>query len=349
MKTHTAVAVDAATGQVLSETTVTCDERGRGRLLEWARKLHAERTFAIEDCRNVSGRLERFLLVRGERVVRVPPKLMAGARRSSRTRGKSDPIDALAIALAALREPDIPEAQLVGDEREVRLLADHRDDLVAERTRIQNRLRWHLHDLELALDIPPKVLNRHVWLDRLAVALRALSPTVQTRIALELTARCRELSAEIDTLKREIAAHMHTHAPELLDVAGCGPLTAARILGEIGGVTRFDRESRFAMHAGVAPLQVSSGQSSRHRLNRQGNRQLNAALHRIAVTQMRVHPGAQAFVERKRAEGKSTREALRCLKRHLARVVFKTLKHAHRADPGRVTSAEFACVPAAAA
>ena len=324
---HTVVALEAATGEVRGELTVVADQRGHERLLAWARSLGSERRFALEDCRHVSGRLERFLIAAGEGCVRVPPKLMAQVRRSARTRGKSDAIDAAAIARAALREPGLPEARLDGPERELRLLADHRDDLVAERTRIQSRLRWHLHDLALDLAVPPKALDRACWLTRLEEAL-ALLEGVQAGIARELTLRCRALSAEIAALGREIARRATELAPELLALPGCGALTAARLLGETAGALRFASAARFAMHAGVAPLPVCSGQSNRHRLNRRGNRQLNAALHRIALTQLRMHEPAQAFVARKRAEGKSTREALRCLKRHLARIVWRELRNA---------------------
>lgn len=136
MKTHAAVALDATTGRSLAEKTVSGDASGHDELLSWARTLGPARFFAIEDCRHVSGRLERHLLPRGERVVRVPPKMMARARSSARTYGKSDPIDAACVAHAALREPDLPEARLVGPEHDVRLLVDHRDDLVGERKRI---------------------------------------------------------------------------------------------------------------------------------------------------------------------------------------------------------------------
>jgi transposase len=326
-KSHTAVALEAATGELLCELTVRANRRGRERLLAWARALAPERRFALEDCRHVSGRLERFLLERGEVSVRVPPKLMAGVRRSARTRGKSDAIDAAAVARAALREPDLPEARLEGPERELRLLVDHRADLIAERTRIQQRLRWHLHDLELALEIPPKALRRACWLARLQDELAGWEG-VQARLARDLTCRCRTLSAEIDALEHEIARLTAELAPELLELPGCGALTAACLLGETAGAERFASAARFAMHAGVAPLPVVSGQVQRYRLNRRGNRQLNAALHRIAITQMRTHEPARAYLERKRAEGKSKREALRCLKRHLARIVWQTLRSA---------------------
>ena len=324
---HTAVALEAATGEVRGELTVAADGRGHERLLAWARSLGPERRFALEDCRHVSGRLERFLIAAGEGCVRVPPKLMAQVRRSARTRGKSDAIDAAAIARAALREPGLPEARLDGPERELRLLADHRDDLVAERTRIQSRLRWHLHDLALDLAVPPKALDRACWLARLERALAELDG-VQADIARELTRRCRTLSAEIAALGREIARRTAELAPELLALPGCGALTAARLLGETAGAMRFASAARFAMHAGVAPLPVSSGRSNRYRLNRRGNRRLNAALHRIAITQMRCHEPAKLYMSRKRAEGKSTREGLRCLKRHLARTVWQAMRSA---------------------
>jgi len=346
-KSHTAVAVEHTTGELLGELTIPAGVRGHERLLSWARGLGEERCFALEDCRHVSGRLERFLLERGERSLRVPPKLMAHTRASSRSRGKSDAIDAAAVARAALREPTLPEARLDGPERELRLLSDHRADLVAERSRIQARLRWHLHDLELALEVPPKALDRTCWLDRLDEALAGLDG-VQARIARELASRSRVLSAEIDALEREIRVLASALAPELLALPGCGALTAASLVGETGGAERFRSEARFAMHAGVAPLPAASGCRQRYRLNRRGNRRLNAALHRMAVTQMRMHPPAQAFLARKRAEGKSTREALRCLKRHLARTVWHALRAAEIRRQGMLTAADLLPEPALA-
>ena len=324
-KTHTAVAVDWTTGAQVAELTVKARAKGYERLLSWARSLDPERTFAVEDCRHVSGGLQRFLLARGERMMPVPPKLMAGARRGARTRGKSDPIDARAVAQAALRHPELPEAHLGGVERDVRLLLDHREDLVAERTRMQNRLRWHLHDLDPEFEVPTGALDRYVWLSRTEEHLQAMDQTIQVRIALEEVGRIRELTREAHRLERDLTTLVRLVAPELMVIRGCAALTAAKLLGETGGVRRFRSEAAFAMHVGTGPLEVSSGERQRHRLNRSGNRQLNAALHRIAVTQKRIHPPAQVFLERKRQEGKGKREALRCLKRHLARVVYKTL------------------------
>ena len=164
-QTHTGVAVDAL-GVQLSQRQVVARREGFGHLLEWGRrKLDAERVWVIEDVRHVSGGLERFLIDHGETVVRLPPRLMAKARDSVRERGKSDPIDALAIARAALREgiEKLPAARLAGVELEIRQLALHRERLVDARTRLINELRWQLHDLWPEWDIPRRVLIRPGW------------------------------------------------------------------------------------------------------------------------------------------------------------------------------------------
>jgi transposase len=319
----TAVAVDEV-GRPVAELTVgsACE------LISWSASLHEERLWAVEDCRQLSGALERALLAAGEALVRVPPKLMAPQRRTGRARGKSDPIDALAVARAALREPQLNHPR-PGERatRELKLLVDHRDDLVDERRRAQQRLRWQLHDLDPELVVPPGGLDRTVWLDRVARHLSRAEKTVQVRIARELVGRCRSLTRTILALDRELNTRIEKTCPALLALPGCGPLSAAKLLGEIGPIERFDTDAQLARHGGVAPLEASSGKYQRHRLDRGGNRQLNCALHRIAITQARVYPPARAYLERKQSEGKSRREALRCLKRTLARVVYSTLKN----------------------
>ena len=324
--THTVVAADQA-GRKIGERTVRATDAGHRQLLGWARQqFPAERVWAVEDCRHVSARLERALLAAGQRVVRVPPKLMAGARDSARTRGKSDPIDALAIARAALREPDLPVAEHDEVSRELRLLVDHREDLVTERTRMQNRVRWHLHELDPELDIPARGLDRFVVLDRLTGWLTEQPATMVTRLAGELLADIRALTARINALEAEITTMVQRIAPALLALPGAGALTAAKIVGETANVTRFRSEACFAMHAGAAPIPASSGRTNRHRLARGGNRQLNAALHRIAVTQIRLDGLGRAYYQRRRENGDTTMEALRALKRRLARIVFNLLK-----------------------
>ena len=146
------------------------------------------------------------------------------------------------------------------------------------------------------------------------------------RIARDLVSRCRSLTRSIFELERELEQQTAQTAPALLELPGCGVMTAAKLLAEIGPIDRFHTDAQLARHSGVAPLEASSGRVQRHRLDRGGNRQLNAAFYRIAITQARIHPAARAYLERKQAAGKSRREAIRCLKRQLARVVFKTLK-----------------------
>ena len=335
-QTHTAVAVQARSGELRAERTVKARTKGHGQLLLWARTLDDERVFALEDCRHVSGSLERFLLARGERVVRVPPKLMGRARRAGRSYGKSDAIDALAVARAYLREPKLPVAFLAGAERDVKLLLDHREDLVCERSRIQQRLRWHLHDLEPDFEIPAGALDRYCWLERVDARLGTHAESVQVSICRELVLRCHELTRRANELERELERLVAEQAAPLLGLSGCAALTAAKLLTEAANVGRFGDDAAFAMYGGVGPLDASSGQQRRHRLNRFGNRQLNCALHRIAVTQGRSHEPARSYLARKQAEGKSRREALRCLKRHLARTIYSILRQLEETDMNTV-------------
>jgi transposase len=319
----TAVAVDEV-GRMLGERTVPA---GVGGLIEWASGLDAERLWAVEDCRQLTRTVERDLLGAGEDLVRVPPKRMAPERRMGRERGKSDPIDALAVARVAVRESDLsrprPDEEIY---RDVKLLVDHRDDLVDERRRMQQRLRWHLHQLDPSLAVPLRMLGRASHLERVSRWLARQPDAVQVRIARELVIRCRAMNKTISELDDELEQRTHQIAPALLEVPGCGALTAAKLLAEIGPVDRFKTDAQLARHSGVAPLEASSGKVQRHRLDRGGNRQLNAALYRIAITQARYHPDARAYLERKQAEGKSRREAIRSLKRILVRTVFNTLK-----------------------
>lgn len=324
-QTHTAVAVDASTGRVLAELTVKARTQGFERLLEWARDLDAERTFAVEDGRHVSGHLERHLIARGERSLRVPPRMMGVARRADRVRGKSDPVDAEAVARAALARPDLPVATLAGAERDIGLLVAHREMLVNERTDRICKLRWLLHDIDPELAPALRTLDRFKTLDRLHGQLEAMDRTPVVRICLDLVDRCREITVRANDLEREIAGLVHAEAPALLEIPGCGALTAAKLLAETAQVGRFPTEGHFARYAGTAPVPASSGARHRQRFNRRGNRQLNAAIHRIAVTQLRIHEPAIAYMAKKRAEGKSKTEALRALKRHITREVFKTM------------------------
>jgi transposase len=326
-QTHTAVAADEL-GRKKAAKTVRARRDGHRELIAWARETApGGRLWAVEDVRHVAGGLIRELLAAGEQVVFVPPKLMAGARKGGRERGKSDPIDALAIARAALREDaDLPAARLDEQVRPVRLLSDHRDDLVAERTRVINRLRWMVHDLAPDLAPKPGALTSARRRAGLAAGLAALPDTAGRRIALSQLARITALTTEITGLEHDLAALVAALVPELLQVTGVSTITAARILGETGDIRRFKSQAAYARHNGTAPIPVWSANSGVHRLNPAGNRQLNAAIHRIAVTQARCHDGARALMQRRSENTQETRKASRrVLKRHISDVVYRAL------------------------
>lgn len=325
-RTHTFVAVDEV-GRKLGEKVVPATTAGHRAAVAWAREQFGEDLlWGIEDCRNLSARLEIDLLGMAQSAVRVAPKLMSQSRACARTRGKSDPIDALAVAQAVLRHPDLPVA--VHDEvsRELKLLTDRREDLVAQRTSTINRLRQRVHELDPAAE--PKRASLHrarpcavlgAWLEGQTGILAELA-----RDELADTIR---LTEAINALAARIGERVRQIAPALLALPGCGELTAAKIIGETATVTRFRSEAAFARHTGTAPVPVWSGNTAgRVRLSRSGNRQLNAALHRIAITQIRLTDSAGQLYYRKRlADGKATKEALRCLKRQLARTVYRRL------------------------
>jgi transposase len=339
-ESHCCAAVEMGSGRRLGVREAPARGPGFRALLEWARELGGERVWAIEDCRHVSGSLERFLIGAGERIVRLAPKLSAGARRSERERGKSDPIDALAIARAAVREgiDTLPAAFLDEQAREIKLLADHREALVGARTREQNRLRWLLHDRWPELEIPAAALDRERWLERVGRRLAQAIQSADVRIARELVREIRSLTRRAREIERELAALVSAKAPMLLQIPGCGVLTAARIIAETAGPGRFSSDAKLARTAGVAPIPASSGARHRHRLDRGGNRKLNAAFHRIAIVQGRTDPEARAYLARKQTEGKSRREAVRCLKRFVVRRVWHLLPKAPSSAGARTSA-----------
>lgn len=328
---HTFVAVDEL-GRKLAEKTVATTTDGHLEALAWATRW-PERRWALEDCRHLTRRLERDLISAGEHVLRVPTRLMAAERRGGRERGKSDPIDALAVARAALREPGLPVAHLDGEARQLRLLVDHREDLVAERTRLQSRLRWHLHELFPGWAIPPKALRRYCVLDEVEARLGQVPGTVAA-IARELVGRSRELTVRANELEQDIAVLVRRLAPSLLALPGCGVLSAAKLVGETAGAGRFPSKAAFARWNGTAPMPVWSA-SEQLRLSRSGNRQVNAALHRIAITQWRgVGTVGRLYVAKRMTAGDTKTGALRLLRRRLSDEVFRRL----RADEARANA-----------
>lgn len=326
-KSHCLIVVDE-TGRQQAQKTVDATPAGHEAALRWARRRYPddELTWAIEDARHVSGGLERFLLASGQRCVRVPTRLMARSRHeTSREPGKSDPIDARSAARAFLREPDLPVACHDDDSRELKLLVDRREALVEQRTATWNRLLWRIHEIAPAREVGPLDLARHR--ERLQRWLLG-QEGITAELALTELDDIARLTAEANALERRIERRVKEIAPSLLALTGVGGLTAAKIIGETALVTRFGgRESAFARFAGVAPSpRWSGGSAGRMRRSKTGNRNLNSALHRICVTQLRVADSeGRAYFDRKVAEGHTPAMALRCLKRKVSRVVFMRL------------------------
>jgi transposase len=326
-KTHTVVAVDEH-GAQLGVKTVQARDAGHRALLRWARGFAGPRRWAVEDCRHVAGRLLRELAGAGEAVVRVPPRLTGALRASARTRGKSDPIDALAVARACLREPGLPTGGLDPQALELRLLVDRREQLVAWRTAEINRLRWHLVELDPDLEAAA-ILTSSRGIERVRAAVAAMPASTRQRIALGQLATIASATLEVRALEREVTALVTPMAPALLAIVGVGALTAAKLVGEVGGIERFPRSAQLAAHAGIGCIPVWTGNRERHRLNRGGNRQINAAVHRVALTQARMHPPAQALLKRRKAGHDTRKGAMRVLKRHLIDVIFKAMQQDH--------------------
>ncbi len=326
---HALAAVDEGTGRVRGSREIKADGAGHLAAVRWARGLDDDRVWAIEDCRHVSRRLEQALLAAGERVVRVPPHRMGASRKGEREPGKSDEIDALAVARAVVKDgvEQFPVAHLNEQAMEIRLLLDHRDDLVADRTRTVNRLRWHLLEVcpELERSLKRGALNQARVLDRVDRRLRKLPAGARVRIAREQLAQLRRLNQQVDQLAAELLDLVKAHRPQLLAEQGCGAVTAAVLIGHTAGNERFRSEASFALQTGTAPIPCSSGKRTQHRLNPGGDRQLNHALHVIAISRAQRDPATKEYLARKEAEGKTKKGALRSLKRHLARRFYHLL------------------------
>lgn len=330
-RSHTLVAVDPL-GRRLAQLTVATTNEGHGEAVRWVRaRFGHDVVWGVEDCRNLTARLERDLLALGQEVIRVPPHLMSRSRASSRELGKSDPIDALAVARAVLREPDLPVACHDACSMELRLLVDRREDIVQHRVALISRMLERIHQLDPAWADP-----RNWEARKLREELEAWLAPQQGLLAEIARDELQEIVGLINAaqvLERRIARRVRDAAPALLGIQGCGDLTAAKIVAEVAGIDRFKSEAAFARHVGVAPIPHWSGETARPlRPIRHGNRQLNVALHRIAMVQI-THPGpGKDYFQRRVNEGDSRQRALRSLKRRLSRVVYTRMKADSRDD-----------------
>lgn len=325
-RVHVAAAVDDH-GRVLGHIEIPAGELDA--LLTWISQQPAPRQVAVEGARGYGWALTLRLLEIGEVVIDVPAQLTADGRRTSASRGKDDLSDAVIVARVALREGGLQRPNPEHLDTDLKLLVDARDQLVGEAGRVRNRLHAILLAIAPGYRDHTGALRSGRALDtaaRLARRARGRDP-IRVRLALAAIRRLRQLRREISELDHDIAtvlAGRPTH--HLESVCGVGTLVAGKLLGEIQHIDRFPTAAALAVHAGVAPVPASSGTRQRHRLNRGGNRQLNRALYTVARTQARWHPPAQAYLARKRAEGKSAAEARRCLMRHLATAVWKAMR-----------------------
>jgi len=317
-------AIDEASGELLERASFPQNRAGLRSLERWARRF-PERRWAVENAGGLGRYLAGKLSVVGESVVDVPPKLSARVRvLSTGNSRKNDGLDALATALAASRRERLAAVDHETASEVLRLLSERREDLVAERTRALNRLHGLLRDL-----LPGGVagtLSAH----RAARILRGMRPRgissrVRRRLASEILRDIRTLDRKIADLNGRIEAELEASGTNLTEIYGVGPILAARIIGTVGDVTRFPTKAHFASYSGTAPLEASSGDVVRHRLSLAGNRKLNYALHMIAVCQARSDVRGGAYYRKKIAEGKSRKEALRCLKRRISDAVFRSL------------------------
>ena len=310
-------------GAVLAEATFANDPAGHLALGEWASRVAPGARLGFEGSSSYGAAAARALEATGLVVCEVPPHLSRRERIRTRRAGKSDPGDALSIARVAAREADLPPIRRVDGTTELGLLLAARNDLVAEATRIRNRLHADLVVLVPGYGATVANLVSAKHLDRASRALRGL-PGIHAELARERLAELRRHHARIRALGRRIESLVDGHP--LLTLPGAGPLVTATLIAETGDISRFRSADAFAMLAGVAPIPASSGQRQRMRLNRGGNRQLNRAIQVIAIVQARVSPPAKAYIARKTSEGKSWKEAIRALKRQLTRSVFRLLQ-----------------------
>jgi transposase len=320
-----AVAIDGA-GQEIGRWRGGTGPTDAEAVTAWAAGLDAERCWGIEGSHQYGRTLAQALVARHETVCEVNPRLTAAMRRGSRQRGKSDRLDALAVARVVAREGDaLPAVQPDDASAVLAELAADRASAVAEATALRNELHQVLYQLD-AVDPRP-------WPDLTRAAAVTTLTDYAAPVADALTAsravRVRHLAARLTLALEQAAATTvaiedlaRPHLEPLDDLCGVAPLTAGLLAAALGG-RHFASDAQLASYAGTAPLEASSGEHTRHRLNRGGNRHLNALFHRIALVQLRSSPEAQDYIEKRCGEAKTQREAIRCLKRYIARRVYR--------------------------
>jgi transposase len=333
----TAAAVDESL-QPLNTIRVPVSAEGYRSLRRFA-EAWQNTVWAIEGAAGMGAPLTTRLAQDGVEVIDVPAKLATRVRMLSTGHGrKNDDADALSVGIAALTATRLNTTALDATVIALRALVDHREDLIKTRTQTVNRL--HVVLTKLVLGGAATTLTA----DRAAALLRGVRPhdvagKALRGLAVDLISEIRHLDRRIAKAAGDIEAAVTASQSTLTELNGIGVLTAGKILSRVGNIDRFRSAAAFASYTGTAPIEVSSGDVVRHRLSRAGDRQLNACLHIMAVVQIRCHPDGKAYYQRKRSEGKSSKEALRCLKRRLSDQVYKAMtrdaeKRGPGADPG---------------
>ena len=319
----TAAAVDAAL-QPLEVIRVAVSAEGYRQLRRFARRW-SDSSWAIEGAAGLGTPLTQRLRADGIEVTDVPAKLAARVRVLSTGHGrKTDEADAISVGIAAPTATRLNTASVDAAITALRAVVEHRDDLVKTRTQTVNRL--HV----LLTHLTPAGATRGLTADRAADILRQIRPrepaakTLRS-LAADLVAEIRALDRRIAKAAADITAAVESSGSTLTELSGIGTLNAAKILARVGTIQRFRSADAFASYTGTAPIAASSGDVTRHRLSRAGDRQLNCCLHTMAITQISRDTPGRAYYRRKRAAGKSHREALRCLKRRLSDVVYRQL------------------------
>jgi len=334
-KTHVLVALDAR-GQVYGTHSMANTPAGWAAALQWARDRDAVCVWGIENSGSLGKGFAQFLLGSGETAVHeIVPHRTAQYRKRGRNQDKTDHTDALAMARLLQAESGyLPLVERDDASTELRLLSDHRDNLVAERTRLVNQLHAQMLQIDPCYTERSGTLTSRTGIRYChSLDVPHADGVVQTRLLIvrQLTEQLLRLWEEVETVETALAERVRATETPLLNVCGIGVIAAARLIGELGCTPRIHSAAALAALAGIAPVAVSSGGRNGHRLNRGGNRRLNRTFHMIAVCQLRCEPLAQAYYAKKRAEGKTARSALRCLKRRLVDVVYRLLREQERA------------------
>lgn len=321
----TAAAVDGAL-QVLATVRVPVNRTGYRDLRRFAGRW-PNAGWAIEGATGLGAPLTNRLRADGLAPVDVPAKLAARVRLLSTGHGrKSDEADAVSVAVAALNSARLRSVQVEDSIIALRAVVDHRDDLIKQRTQTVNRLHVLLTRL-IDGGAPTQLTVQDAALLLRRVRPTSPSQTMVRTVAVDLVGEVRRLDTRIVAADKQIATAVAGTGTTLTDLYGIGPVVAGKILAHVGTVQRFDSAAAFASFNGTAPIEVSSGDVVRHRLSRAGDRQLNHALHMMAITQLSGDTAGRAYYRGKRAAGKSHKEALRCLKRRLSDVVYRQLSH----------------------